>query len=34
MNQPLKEYHMTLETIGPVYRGNGRKSEKKGYIFT
>lgn len=34
MNQPLKEYHMTLETIGPVYIGNGRKIEKKGYIFT
>ena len=34
MNSPIKEYHMTLETIGPVYIGNGKEIDKKGYIFT
>lgn len=33
MNVPIKEYHMTLETIGPVYVGNGKEIDKKGYVF-
>lgn len=34
MKNPCKEYHVILEVLGPVHVGNGRKLDKKSYIFT
>lgn len=33
MKQYLKEYHVTLRTVGPVFVGSGREIGKKEYVF-
>ena len=34
MKNPCREYKMSLETIGPVFVGDGKTIDKKSYIYT
>lgn len=34
MNNPIKQYEVTLEVIGPVHVGSGRTLSKKSYVFS
>ncbi|MGN1191028.1 MAG: hypothetical protein ACI4S0_00005 [Dorea sp.] len=33
MRQYIKQYHMVLRTVGPVFVGDGKSLDKKEYIF-
>ena len=34
MKNPCREYKMSLETIGPVFVGDGKTIDKKSYLYT